>query len=144
MTPKTGSREIHGQSQIFFQSGALQNVNPTDRMQAFGITESDERWRHAIHANFQIGGPLSALPWTYFGSVSLRDHEKDIREHPLPVSSTVIQEMLHLNGDLSASDRLSLYWAGQQMYEPQSGPGAGKLAISGQGERFLRILRASG
>jgi hypothetical protein len=120
MTPKTGSSGIHGRSQVFFQSGALQNVNPTDRLRFFGITESDERWRHAVDANFQIGGPLGDMPWTYFGSVSLRDHEKYIRERTLPVSSTVFQETLHLNGDLSETDRLSLYWAGQQINEPQA------------------------
>ena len=120
MKPKAGTREIHGQSQIFLQSGALQNTNTTERLRFFGITDSDERWRHAVDANFQIGGPLASLPWTYFGSVSVRDHEKRIREHPLPVSSSVIQETLHFNGELRAADQFSVYWAGQQIGEPQA------------------------
>jgi hypothetical protein len=118
--PKTGGRKIHGHAHLYFQSGALQNVNPTERLRFFGITESDERWRHFINANFQIGGPLGGIPWTYFGSVSVRDSEKRIREHSLPVSATVTQEAFNLSGDLSERSRLFLYWAGQQVSEPQA------------------------
>jgi hypothetical protein len=52
-----------------------------------------------VDGNFQIGGPLGSKPWTYFGAVSLRDQEKLIREHPLPVSGNVFQETIHLNGN---------------------------------------------
>ena len=120
LIPKTGSRKIHGQSHLYLQSGALQNVNASDRWRFFGITDSDERWRRFINGNFQIGGPLGRAPWNYFGAVSLRNHEKYIREHTLPVSGTVIQETLHLSSDLFGRDRFSLYWAGQQLSEPQA------------------------
>jgi hypothetical protein len=144
MLPKSGGRKTHGQSQIFFQCGALQNTNPTDRLRFFGITDSDERWHHAVNTGFQLGGPLGSAPWTYLGTVSLRDHEKYIREHTLPVSSTVIQETLHLNGDPSARDRLSLYWSGQQLMESEANasPQVTREASLDQDRQYQSLLGA--
>jgi hypothetical protein len=144
MIPKTGGRKIHGQSRLFFQSGALQNTNPTERLRFFGITDSDERWHHFIDADFQIGGPLGRSSWTYFGAFSLRDQEKHIREHILPVAATVAQETFHLTGDLSERDRLSFYWAAQQLDEPQANasPQVTREASLDQDQRY-QTLQAS-
>lgn len=119
--PKSGERELHGQAQAFFQSGALQNSNPTTRDRFFGLTESDERWKHFVNGGVQLGGPLWSRPWTYFGSISVRDLEKRIRNHPLPVSATVFQEAFDLSGQLSARDQLGLYGSAQQLGEPEAG-----------------------
>jgi hypothetical protein len=37
LTPKTGNQEVHGQGHFFFQSGAFQNINVTERHRSFGI-----------------------------------------------------------------------------------------------------------
>ena len=120
LIPKTGGRRMHGEARLFFQSGALQNTNPTERMQFFGITDSDERWRRFINTDFQLGGPVGQKSWTYFGAISLRDQEKYIREQILPVSATVVQETMNLSGSFSEKNRLSVYWAAQQLSEPQA------------------------
>jgi hypothetical protein len=120
MISKTGERQLHGEAYSFLQCGALQNVNPTDRYKFFGITESDERWKHDIHGGFQLGGPLGKLPWTYFGAVSVRDIEKRIRNHTLPVTANVSQESFNLIGQLSSKDQLGIYWSGQRLHEPQA------------------------
>lgn len=120
LIPKTGGSALHGQAHTFVQAGALQNVNPTARHRFFRITESDERWRHFINGGFQLGGPLRRR-WTYFGSLSVRDLEKRIRNHPLPVSAALGQGTLSLARRLSAGDRLGIYWAGQRLRDPQAG-----------------------
>jgi hypothetical protein len=144
MMPKTGGRKIHGQSRLFFQSGALQNTNPTERLRFFGITDSDERWHHFINADFQIGGPLGGAPWTYFGAFSLRDQDKYIREHTLPVSATVGQETFHLTGNPSERDQVSFYWAGQQISEPQANasPQITREASLDQDQRYQTLQAA--
>jgi hypothetical protein len=121
MILKTGERKLHGQAYLFFQSGALQNVNPTERYQFFGITDSDERWKHFVRGGFQLGGPAGRFPWTYFGSVSTQNMEKWIRNHGTPVSSVVTQETVHLSGRLSPKDQLSIFWSGQQLHQPEMG-----------------------
>jgi hypothetical protein len=120
MIPKTGQPELHGQSYFYFQGGALQNVNPTGRDIFFGIAESDERWHHFLNGGFQLGGPLGRLPWTYFGSLSARDFEKQIRNQTLPVSAHAFQGTFDLSGKLSARDQLGLFWSGQRLHEPQA------------------------
>ncbi len=144
MIPKTGGRTIHGESFLFLQSGALQNTNPTDRYRFFGITDSDERWRHFVNTGFQIGGPLRRTPWEYFGAVSVRDQEKFIREHTLPISATVIQETLHLSGDIRGGDRLSFYWAGQQLNESRANasPQITREASLDQDQRYQTLQAA--
>jgi hypothetical protein len=120
MTPKTGGRQMHGQAYLYFQAGALQNVNPTARDIFFGITESDERWKHFVNGGFQLGGPLGSLPWTYFASVSVRDIAKQIRNQILPVSANAFQETFNLSGQLSARDQLGFYWSGYRLDEPEA------------------------
>ena len=110
MIPKTGEGKLHGDAFTFFQAGALQNVNPTGRDRFFGITESDERWKYMVNSGFQLGGPVGSFPWTYFGSISIRDFEKWIRNQVLPVSASVGQETFNLSGWLSSKDQLSFYW----------------------------------
>ncbi|MBI1941313.1 MAG: hypothetical protein HYS33_07395, partial [Acidobacteria bacterium] len=63
LQPRFGGSALHGQAHLFFQSGALQNVNVTLRQRSFGITESDERYRHFAQGNVQLGGPFSS-GWT--------------------------------------------------------------------------------
>jgi hypothetical protein len=144
LIPKTGNSKIHGQSHLYFQGGVLQNVNPNDKLRLFGITDSDERWRHFINANFQIGGPLGRSRWLYYGSVSLQDLVKNIREHVLPVSGTVVQESFNLSGNLTGRDRLTLYWAGQQLDEPQANasPQVTRDASLDQNRQYQSILAA--
>lgn len=120
MMSKTGERELHGETYSFLQCGALQNANPTERYKFFGITESDERWKHYIHGGFQLSGPLGNSPWTYFGSFSIRDIEKHIRNHTLPATANVVHESFNLSGELSAKDQLGVYWSGQRLHEPQA------------------------
>jgi hypothetical protein len=48
--PRQCESTLHGEGHIFFQSGALQNVNVTPRLRSFGITESDERYRYLPRA----------------------------------------------------------------------------------------------
>jgi hypothetical protein len=120
LIPKSGESTLHGQADVFFQGGALQSSNVTERYRFFGFTESDERWRHYVQGGFQLGGPLGDRPWNYFGSISFRDLEKRIRNHPLPVGVRMAQETWNLTGRISARDRLSFFWAGQQLREPQA------------------------
>jgi hypothetical protein len=120
LEPRTGESALHGQGQLFFQSGALQNVNVTPRLRSFGITQSDERYRYFAQGNLQLGGPLSS-GWTYFGAASRLQTEKWIRNYLLPISSTLTSETVHLMGDVSARDRLGLVWLGQQGYQPRGG-----------------------
>lgn len=120
LIPKTGGSRLHGQAHAFVQAGALQNVNPTARHRFFRITESDERWKHFVNGGVQLGGPL-LQQWTYFGALSVRDLEKRIRNHPLPVSAALGQGTLNLAGPVSAGDRLGIYWAGQRLRDPQAG-----------------------
>jgi hypothetical protein len=120
LQPRQGDATMHGQAQILFQAGALQNVNVTPRLRSFGITESDERFRYFTQGNMQLGGPLS-LGWNYFGSVSRLQMEKRIRNQSLPVSSNLTSETVHLSGDLTAQDRLGLVWLGQQASQPEDG-----------------------
>jgi hypothetical protein len=120
MISKTGERTLHGEAYSFLQCGALQNGNLTERYKFFGMTESDERWKHDIHGGFQLGGPLGKLPWTYFGAVSVRDSSKHIRNQTLPVTANVFQESLNLIGQLSSKDRLGVYWSGQRLHEPEA------------------------
>jgi hypothetical protein len=118
--PKLGGEELHGQARLFFQGGALQNSNVIERYREFGITESDERWKHFLNGGFQIGGPLASSRWTYFTGVSIRDAEKQIRNHDSPVSGTAAQETFNLDGELSPRDRFAFYGALQQRREPQA------------------------
>ncbi len=120
LIPKSGEGELHGQADIFFQGGALQNSNVTERYRFFGFTESDERWRHYLQSGFQLGGPFGDRPWNYFGSISVRDLEKRIRNHPLPVGVRVTQETWNLTGRISSGDRLSFFMAAQQVREPEA------------------------
>lgn len=121
LIPKSGERELHGQAQFFFQSGALQNTNPTTRYRFFGITESDERWCHFVNGGVQLGSPVRNSPWSYFGSISVRDLEKHIRNHPLPVSGDVRQETFNLSGQLSPRNQVGFYGSAQQLHDPQAG-----------------------
>jgi hypothetical protein len=121
MILKTGERELHGQTYLFFQGGALQNGNPTQRYRFFGITDSDERWKHLVHGGFQLGGAAGRFPWTYFSSVSIRNLEKWIRNQRMPVSSNVSQGTFHLSGRLSPKDQLSFFWSGQRLHQPEKG-----------------------
>lgn len=118
--PSSGGSTVHGQVQLFFQAGALQNVNVTPRLRSFGITESDERNRHSAHANAQVGGPLSTN-WTYYGSLTRLQMEKWIRNLSLPVRGTLTSAMVRLSGDLSGEDRLRLDWLAQRGHQPQEG-----------------------
>jgi hypothetical protein len=120
LIPKTGERNLHGQAQLFFQCGALQNTNPTDRFRFFRITESDERWRHFVNGAFQLGGPLGRRSWNYFTSFSMRDLEKRIRNHSLPVSANLSQATFHLSGQWSPKNMLSFYSSTQRLLEPQA------------------------
>src|SRR5215475_10521936 len=120
LEPRKGESSLHGEGHIFFQSGALQNVNVTPRLRSFGITESDERYRYFAQGNAKLGGPVSSS-WTYFGAASRLQTEKWIRNYLLPVSSTLTSETVHLLGDLSARDRLGLVWLGQQERQPRGG-----------------------
>jgi hypothetical protein len=119
MISKTGGRALHGQSYLDFQCGALQNINPTARNRFFGITESDQRWRHYLNGGFQLGGPLGQSPWSYFGSLSIRDLEKRIRNHTLPVSAQALLGTFNLSGRVSPGDKLAVYWIGQKLHDPQ-------------------------
>jgi hypothetical protein len=121
LLPKTGEGEQHGQIQLLFQCGALQNTNPSDRYRFFRITESDERWRHFLNGGFQTGGALGRLPWHYFGAISMRDIEKRIRNQPLPVSARLGQGTLHFSGSLSARDTFNFYASMHRGHEPQAG-----------------------
>ena len=120
LQPRRGDSRFHGQAQILFQSGALQNVNVTSRLRSFGITESDERFHYFTRANVQLGGPLSSS-WNYFGSVSRLQVEKWVRNHSSPVRSNLTSETVHLSGDLNARNRLGLVWLGQQASQPDEG-----------------------
>lgn len=144
LIPKSGGSEFHGGAQVFFQSGALQNAKANERLRFLGFADSDERWRHLVDADFELGGPFGRKPWSYFGAFSLRDQEKRIRNHPLPVSGTADQETLHLNGDISTKDRLSLYWAGQQIREPEAnaGPQVPREATIDQDRRYQMVTAA--
>ncbi|PYV93626.1 MAG: hypothetical protein DMG05_00950 [Acidobacteria bacterium] len=124
LTPKTGSEEVHGQGHFFFQSGALQSVNVTERHRSFGITQSDERFRHFFNGNFQLGGPIAKTPWTYFGSFSTQNLEKWVRNHPLPVSSTIYWGTLNLLGPVSITDQLGILWTTRYLRRPQAGASA--------------------
>jgi hypothetical protein len=119
LIPKSGRQEQHGQAQLFFQSGALQNENVSARNRAYLIAQSDERWKYYLTGGLQSGGPLGPR-WTYFGALSARDLKKWIRNRTLPISGAVGQETLNLSGELSATDRLSFFASWQQRYEPQS------------------------
>jgi hypothetical protein len=119
--PKSGEGEVHGEARLFFQSGALQNTNVSRRLRFFGITESDERWKRFLNGSVQLGGPLGGRRWTYFGALSVRDIEKHIRNHTLPVSAKVNQGTIHLAGTLPSGDRLGVFWSGQRLDEPQAG-----------------------
>jgi hypothetical protein len=118
--PKTGDRELHGQAQMFFQAGALQNTNSSARNRSFFITDSDERWRHFVNSSFQIGGPVGTKPWTYFGAISARDIEKWIRNQPEPVSADLGQGTFSISGRLSSKDRIGIYTAAQRRRNPQA------------------------
>jgi hypothetical protein len=144
MTLKTGERKLHGQTYLFFQGGALQNVNPTQRYQFFGITDSDERWKHLVHGGFQLSGPAGRFPWTYFGSVSTQNMEKWIRNHGIPVSSSVSQETIHLSGRMSPKDRLSIFWSGQQLHQPEMGasPQVTRAAALNQKQTYQSVQSA--
>lgn len=120
LEPRVGSSTLHGEAHILFQSGALQNVNVTPRLRSFGITESDERFRHFAQVNVQLGGPLSS-GWTCFGAVSRQQAEKWIRNHPLPVSNALTTGTFNLMGDVSPQNRLGLAWVGQEWHQPQAG-----------------------
>src|SRR5205814_570992 len=117
---KSGGREPHGQAQMFFQSGALQNVNVTARERTFGITESDERWKHFINGGFQLGGPVTRR-WTYFTATSGRDLKKWVRNQSLPVSGGVGQQSFNLAGALSPIDRVTFYTSVQEQKDAQAG-----------------------
>jgi len=118
--PKTGGRELHGQAQVFFQAGALQNINSSARNRSFFISDSDERWRHFVNGSFQIGGPIGKRPWSYFGAISVRDLEKWIRNHPVPVSGNLTQGTFSISGRLSSRDQIGLFVAPQWSHDPQS------------------------
>jgi hypothetical protein len=120
MIPKTGDREFHGQAQVFFQAGALQNTNSSARNRSFFITDSDERWRHFVNTSLQIGGPVGKRPWTYFGSISAREIEKWIRNQPVPVSANSGQGTFNTSGKLSARDQIGIYVSAQLRHSPQS------------------------
>jgi len=120
LIPKTGSREPHGQARILFQAGALQSSNVTPRYREFGLTQSDERWKRFLNGGFQLGGPIGRSQWTYFTALSIRDAEKRVRNHDLPVSGTLGQETLNLVGQLSPQNRLTIYSSLQQRREPQA------------------------
>ncbi|MBI4165181.1 MAG: hypothetical protein HY508_05540, partial [Acidobacteria bacterium] len=120
LAPRVGGPARHGEVHLFLQSGALQNVNVTPRLRSFGITESDERYRHFAHGSFQLGGPLST-GWTYFGAVSTEQAEKWIRNHALPVTNSLMTGTANLMGDISPRDRFNLAWLGQYWHQPQGG-----------------------
>ncbi len=120
MIPKTGDRELHGQAQMFFQAGALQNTNSSERNRSFFITDSDERWRHFVNTSFQIGGPVGTRPWTYFGAISARDLEKWIRNQPVPVTGNLGQGTFSISGRLSSKDQIGIYIAAQRRHDPQA------------------------
>jgi hypothetical protein len=120
LIPKSGEQSVHGQAQLFFQCGALQNTNPTDRLRFFGITESDERWRHYVNGGFQLGGPLGRRSWNYFTSFSMRDFEKRIRNQAVPVSANLSQASLRLSGRWSSNDLLSFYGSAQRLLDRQA------------------------
>lgn len=118
---KTGGRELHGQSEMFFQCGALQNTNASDRFRFFRITESDERWKHFESGGFQLGGALGRRPWHYFGAISGRDIEKKIRNQSSPVSARLGQGTFNLSGPASSKDSVGFYGSAQRLHEPQAG-----------------------
>ncbi len=120
LEPRLGGSTLHGEAHILFQSGALQNVNVTPRQRSFGITESDERFRHFAQGNVQLGGPFSS-GWTYFGAVSRQQAEKWIRNRPLPLTNVLTTGTVNLMGDVSPRDRLGLAWLGQEWHQPQAG-----------------------
>lgn len=120
LVPKLGGDELHGQTRLFVQGGALQDTNVIERFREFGITESDERWKHFVNGGFQLGGPLASSGWTYFTALSVRDAEKWIRNYDSPVSGTVAQETFNLAGEWSPRDRFAFYGAMQQRHEPQA------------------------
>ncbi len=121
LLPKAGERELHGQTEMFFQCGALQNTNPSERYRFFRITDSDERWRHFANGGFQLGGAFGRRPWYYFGAISGRDLEKHIRNQSLPVSVKLGQGTFNLSGPLSSQDTVSFYGSTQRVHEPQAG-----------------------
>jgi len=121
MLPKSGKEQMHGQAHLFFQGGALQDTNPNSRHRFFGISESDERWKHYFDGNFQIGGPIGNRPWTYFGSYSQRNLGKNIRTYTLPVYSAGSAGTVHVVGQLSPKDQLGIHWTGQRYGRPQAG-----------------------
>lgn len=118
--PKAGDDEFHGQAQLFFQGGALQNTNASERYRFFRITESDERWHRYLNGGLQLGGPLGNRPWTYFGSLAVRDMAKRIRNHPQLVPAEVLQGAFHLSGRLSARDTFRLFGSAQGSSEPHA------------------------
>jgi hypothetical protein len=118
--PKTGDRELHGQAQVFFQAGALQNTNSSIRNRSFFITDPDERWRHFVNSSFQIGGPIGRKPWSYFGAISVRDLEKWIRNHPEPVSGTLGLGTVGISVRLSSRDQIGIFAATQRRRDPQA------------------------
>jgi hypothetical protein len=118
---KHGERKSHGQLQSYVQAGALQNVNVTERNRFFGITESDERWRHFVDSGIQLGGPLGRLPWAYFGSFTNRNMEKRIRNHTMPVSANANLGTFNLLGQISSRDQVGIEWSMQNLHTPQSG-----------------------
>ena len=120
MIPKTGDRELHGQAQMFFQAGALQNTNSSERNRSFFITDSDERWRHFVNTSFQIGGPFGRKPWTYFGAFSARALEKWIRNQPEPVTGNLGQGTFSISGRLSSKDQIGIYIAAERRHDPQA------------------------
>lgn len=120
LAPRVGGSGRHGEVQLFLQSGALQNVNVTPRLRSFGITESDERYRHFARGNVQLGGPLSS-GWTYFGAASAQQAEKWVRNHTFPVTNALTTGTANLMGDISPRDRLSLAWIGQDWHQPHGG-----------------------
>jgi hypothetical protein len=120
LQPRYGEKDFHGQAHLFFQSGALQNSNATERMRFFRITDSDERYHYSAQGNIQLGGSLST-DWRYFASVSRLQSEKWIRNHPETVDDFLTSETANVTGDLSGRDRLGFLWMGQQERQPNEG-----------------------
>jgi hypothetical protein len=120
LIPKAGSGEVHGQARIFFQSGALQNTNLSKRHRFFRITESDERWRHFLNGSLEFGGPVGNRPWNYFGAISARDLEKQIRNLPQPVTANLVQGSFHLSGRTSSRDVFHLLGSIHRDNEPEA------------------------
>lgn len=114
------SEVFQGEVQAFFQGAALQGSNVTSRLKDFGITEPDERYRHALRGNIQIGGRLTQ-EWQFSASAGRLQNSRRIRNHLLPVRSERTTIVAQAVGDLSSSDRLVLQWTGQTGRQPESG-----------------------